>query len=37
MLASPRHRLEDNVKINLKFVGQELEISLAGKFRKQFR
>jgi len=32
MLASPRHRLEFNIKINLKFVGQELEIFLAEKF-----
>ena len=32
MLASPGHRLEDNIKINLKFVGQELEIFLVQKF-----
>jgi hypothetical protein len=32
MLVSPRHSLEDNIKINLQFVGQELEVILAGKF-----
>jgi hypothetical protein len=32
MLVSPRHRLEDDIKINLKFLRQELEICLAGIF-----
>jgi len=32
MLVSPRHCLENNIKINLQFIGQELEIFLAGRF-----